>query len=432
MPKLLNKSIVEFKSVGQKGLFHLLSANGLIFIAGFASQLFVAGFLDPIEIGQIKIMQTYIGFTSIVGGLGFNVALIKLASKVDTSEEQRNQYFNISLFIGLILFIVLYIILFTMNLLGLISKDVEIKSLFPFYAIFMLPLILQSSYLSFFQAIKQIKKMAFAQSLIKILSVLAIVLATWKFGLYGYILGVVISSFIGILIFEMQLKKSIFSRVRSYFSIDQVRTMWSLSGYALAANIVGSVLTSIDIYMINYFISDRSIVGYYMFAVTLVSIYQFFPTSIQQIAMPYFSNKSSDFGNWLQIYKKYNFINHLAILLIVFLGSVFIVFAVPFLFKGKYNESILFFILMSVGWGIRNLNIMKGTALMGMGMFNLNFRSSLIALIISFPIVFITIFNFGINGAMFSQIVIGLVSYLVTHFIFKSYINLKKNIYARV
>jgi O-antigen/teichoic acid export membrane protein len=429
MLELFSKSLGELKNIAQKGLFHLLSANGLIFIAGFASQLFVAGFLDPIEIGQIKIMQTYIGFAGILGGLGFNVALIQLASKEGVTKIERNQYFNISLFIGLISFIVLYVILFIINTLGLMSKDIEIKRLFPIYAIFTLPLILQSSYLSFFQAIKQIKKMAFAQSSIKIISVLAIVIATWRFGLIGNIWAVVISSFIGILIFEMQIKDSIFKRVKNYFIKEQVRTMWSLSGYALAANIIGSILTTLDIYMINYFVSDRSVVGFYMFALTLVSIFQLLPTSIQQIAMPYFSSKANNFSEWLRIYKKYNFINHFVIPIFVFIGATTIVFSIPFLFKGKYDESILFFILMSVGWGIRNMNIMKGTALMGRGRFNLNFRSSYISLLISLPIVFSMIYYCGIRGAMLSHIVIGLVSYIVTLATFTSYIKSQKIVY---
>jgi len=422
MLELYSKSVGEMKNLAQKGLFHLLSANGLIFIAGFASQLFVADFLDPIEIGQIKILQTYIGFAGILGGLGFNVALIQIASKDGVSEIERNQYFNISLFIGLISFTVLYGILFIMNTYGLMSKDIEIKRLFPLYAIFMLPLILQSSYLSFFQAIKQIKKVAFAQLSIKILTVLAIVLATWRFGLSGYIWAVVISSLIGILIFENQIKHSIFKRVKNYFLKEQVRTMWSLSGYALVANIIGSILTTLDVYMINYLVSDRSVVGFYMFAITLVSVFQVFPTSIQQMAMPYFSSNSNNFSGWFRIYKKYNLINHFAIPVFVFIGATTIVFSIPFLFKGKYDESILFFILFSVGWGIRHMNIMKGTALMGRGKFNLNFRASFISLLISFPIVFFMINYYGIIGAMFSHIVIGLVIYIVSLAIFTSYV----------
>jgi O-antigen/teichoic acid export membrane protein len=426
MLDLFSKSVGELKNVAQKGLFHLLSANGLIFIAGFASQLFVAGFLDPIEIGQIKIMQTYIGFAGILGGLGFNVALIQLASKDGVSDSERNQYFNICLFIGLISFIVLYGVLFTINTFGLMSEDIQIRRMLPLYAVFMLPLILQTSYLSFFQAIKQIKKMAFAQSWIKILSVLAIVIATSRFGFLGYIWALVISSFIGILIFEMQIKDSIFKRVKNNFRKEQVRTMWSLSGYALSANVIATILTTVDIYMINYFVSDRSAVGFYMFAMTLVSIFQLFPTSIQQIAMPYFSSKSSNFKQWLRVYKKYNSINHLVIAILVLIGGTAIVFLIPIVFKGKYNKSILFFILISVGWGIRNMNIMKGTALMGRGKFNLNFRSSFISLLISLPIVFSMIYYYGIRGAMFSHIIIGLVSYIVTRAIFTSYLKTQK------
>lgn len=427
MLELFSHSIDEIKNVAQKGLFHLLSANGLIFIAGFASQLFVAGFLDPIEIGQIKIMQTYIGFATIVGGLGFNVALIQIVSKDGVSEPERNQYFNISLFIGLISFIVLYGVFFIINSVGLMSKDIEIKRLFPLYAIFMLPLILQTSYLSFFQSIKRIRNMAFAQSAIKILSVISIVIATWRFGLLGFIWAAVISSFIGIFIFEMQIKDSILKRAKYYFIKEQIKTMWSLSGYALAANIVGSILTTLDIYMINYFVNDRSVVGFYMFALTLVSVFQLFPTSFQQIAMPYFSSKSNNFREWLRIYRKYNFINHFVTPVIVILGSVTVIITLPFLFKGKYDESILFFILISIGWGIRNMNNMKGTALMGLGKFKLNFMSSSVSLIISLPIVFYMIKCFGIKGAMFSHIVIGLVSYIVTLTIFSSYIKRTKD-----
>ena len=430
MLELYSKSLVELKNAAQKGLFHLVSANGLIFIAGLASQLFVAGFLDHVEIGQIKIMQTYIGFASILGGLGFNVALIQIASNDKVSEKQRNQYFNISLFIGLTSFIVLYVFLFILNAMGLISRDIEIKRLFPLYAIFMLPLILQTSYLAFFQAIKQIKKMAFAQTSVKILSVLAIVIAAGRFGLLGYIWAVVISSFIGIFIFEIQLKKSLFSRVRIYFSLEQVRTMWALSGYALAANIVGSVLSTIDIYMMNYFVSDRSVVGFYMFALTLVSIYQLFTTSIQQIAMPFFSSKSSEFNHWFKSYKKYNRINHFMIPMIVILGAFFVGSFVPVIFGGKYDQSIPFFIFISIGWGIRNLNVMKGTALMGMGKFNLNFKSSLISLFISFPIVLVAIGTYGMQGAIFSQVLVGLVSYFSSHFIFSNFIKEQKAFYV--
>jgi O-antigen/teichoic acid export membrane protein len=81
MLTLLNKYISEIQNIGQKGFFYLFATNGLILIISFISQLFVAGILDPVDIGRIKIMQTYIGLASLLGGFGFNTSLLKLASE---------------------------------------------------------------------------------------------------------------------------------------------------------------------------------------------------------------------------------------------------------------------------------------------------------------------------------------------------------------
>ncbi|EKB48612.1 oligosaccharide flippase family protein [Cecembia lonarensis] len=429
MNQKLEATLNEVKNVASKGLFHLFTANGLIFLAGFASQLFVAGFLEPTDIGRIKIMQTYLGFASILGGLGFNVSLVKLASD-KISEHFRIQYFNIALFIAFASFFIFYFLMLALNNLGFLSKDIGIQEVFPYYAIFLLPLTLQAVYISYFQAIREIKKMAFFQSLIKVISVVIIILSTWKYGLQGYVWAVVCTGILGLLIFEFQIEENILKRISVWFNSSHFLDMWKLASFALAANVTGAFLTTVDVYLINYFVADRAVVGFYMFALTLVSIYQLFPSSIQQIALPFFSAKSLKFDEWYLTYKKYNLLNHILIVLVVTGGVITVSFLLPIMFNDKYNDSIIFFYLLSVGWALRSMNIIKGTALMGMGKFNLNFRSSFVSLLISFPILFYLIAVYEIEGAKYAHILIGFVSYIITSVIFRRFVNAYKASYV--
>lgn len=85
-----NKFLIEFnvsrilqllRDILNKGFFHLLSANFIIGFLGFGSQLLVAKFLTPVELGQIRTMQSFIGVATILAGFGFNTAVLKLCSE---------------------------------------------------------------------------------------------------------------------------------------------------------------------------------------------------------------------------------------------------------------------------------------------------------------------------------------------------------------
>ena len=57
--------------------------------------------------------------------------------------------------------------------------------------------------------------------------------------------------------------------------------------------------------------------------------------------------------------------------------------------------------------------MMKGTALMGYGKFNINFYTSLISLVISFPVMYFLIRQHDLNGAIIGKIFAGAVVYTV-------------------
>lgn len=426
MRNIGNKYISEIQNIAQKGFFYLLATNGLIIVIGFVSQLFVAGILDPVDIGRIKIMQTYIGLASLLGGFGFNTSLLKLASE-QRSEEEKVDLLHLSMLVATISFLFLYLIIFFLSETSLISNDLKIVRLFPYYALFLLPLNIQSMQLAYYQAIKEIKKMAIIQFYVKLISVGLIIVITYFYKLEGYISIITITGFISVFSLKRGLdgfgKKLMNLKFKFRFFIK----MWKLAQYVLLANLAGTLLASMDVYLINYMVEDRIAIGYYMFALTIISAYQIIPTTIQQVAFPFFSSKSENHINWLNSFKKYNKLNHIILIALCLLGIIIIPPLIKFIFSGKYDASITYFVYLSLAWMLNFLCVIQGTALMGYGKFNINFFTSLISLIISFPVMYFLIRHHGLKGAIIGKIFAGTVVYASSSIIFRSFVK-KQNL----
>jgi O-antigen/teichoic acid export membrane protein len=140
------------------------------------------------------------------------------------------------------------------------------------------------------------------------------------------------------------------------------------------------------------------------------------------VAFPFFSVKSENRGHWLGAYKKFNRLNHILIPLVVVAGMILVPPFIKIAFAGKYNHSLFFFHLLSIGWMFKSMNIMKGTALMGYGKFNLNFYGSLVSILISFPLMFLLISHYDLLGAAVARIAAGIITYLVTLLVFRHFL----------
>jgi O-antigen/teichoic acid export membrane protein len=408
----------EIKKIFEKGFFHLLGANGLILLAGFASQLFVAKFLDPSDIGAIRIMQTYVGLASTMCALGMNVSIVKLVTQ-QASDKDKIAYLNVSILVSFIVFLMVWIGLTGANILHFISNEQNIERLFPIYMLFLLPLAIQSVLGGYFQGIDEIRKYAKLQSISKVFSVLLIVATTYLFHLNGYVWAVLLGGLFSIflLFFSIAKEKRGFDVPLNFKS--NFLSLWGLSKFALMTNFVGFLYSSLDIFFINHFKFDLSVFGQYAFAITLISILNVVPQTIQQIAFPHFAGISNQYDKWRKTYLRYNKLNHLVSLF----SLVFVYFAIPFmvdfLFNGKYHQSIYYFRGLVIAWTLNYMNNIKDTAVMGLGAFNFNFYISVFLLVISIPLYYVVVSNMGIQGALYVKISLGLFAYLASWISFK-------------
>ena len=400
------------RNISEKGFFHLLSANFFIGFLFFGSQLLVAKFLTPIELGQIKTMQSFISVGNILAGFGLSTAVLKLCSEKRSLQEKafifkQNMYYNI---IPLLLVLAGFICLAKFEIL---SPDKSINKWLPFYMMVIPAMIYTSLSMAYLQALKEIQLMAKLQVFLRLLGFIIIVPVTYFYGLAGFVLSTVLIGYLS-LIPLLNLVKACFAvkaRVTAVFSQSIFYAKWSVS-----ANAVSTFGHYLDIFMLNYLLKDRVNFGYYSLATIFILGLLYINSTVQSIATPYFSEKSDNKNEFLRVLKKYQK------LMILFASVVSIVaFAVvPLFIKAVYGNNYapagFIFRILILKYFIFSCYALPGVAILGLGKMRYNFYSVSMSAVISFFLSYFFIKSYGITGAAVAQVISYFITFIIVSF----------------
>jgi len=409
------KSLTILQNIRQKGFFHLLSANLLIQVVAFFSQLFVAGILSPDDIGRIKVIQTFLSIFSVVAGMGFSSSTLKLCSE-NRSTEDQTALFRSALFFTILSTVSMYIIILILNLFGIFSSDKLIQWLIP---LGLFPIITNSLFIvfiSYFQAIKKIKLLSKLTISNKLISIIGIILLSYFWGIKGYYVAYNIS-FLFILLICFQVLSSVFSK--QFFSrtnFSQFSTHWYYAKPSMMSYLLSETSAYVDILLISYFVKDMHQIGYYSFALTITVIFRLFPSTVQQITIPFFSLLADKKTDFIIAFKRYNRILYGVVAITLIVALILVPPMIHLIFKGKYDMSMPYFPLLAIGWSLRQLAQLQNGAIFGLGKIHYNVKVSLITLVFSVVAIGISLYYFGLIGAAYASIAGGLV-----HLISSSY-----------
>ncbi len=408
----MKKSIATIKDIYNKGFFHLFSANSLIHIIEFASQLFVAWILLADDIGRIKSFQTFAAVAVIIAGLGFNTSILKLCSEKNVEKIEKQILFATAIKTTLFFSLLTILIVFLLSYFGLISDDTVTNKLFIYYA-FSIPLIaLNNLLIAYYQALKEFKKVSLLLVIARIIHVAIIITLTYCFNLKGFILGIVLGFLISSILL---LSKTNFLKGWKMTTITHFKKNWNLAKYAFLANTINMIILYLDIFFLNHFVTNANDLGYYGFALTLIAGLRIITTTVQQFVTPFFSEFSSNYKQSIKAFKR---ANKLFITLIIATGLVAI-FIVPlliqFVYGGKYDNSIYYFQVLTLVWLIRSLVSLKGPFLLGYGFVNINFYNVLIVFFISIIPYWYLVKNYDIKGAVYGQILTAIILFVVVN-----------------
>ena len=267
------------------------------------------------------------------------------------------------------------------------------------------------------QALKKFKILSKLQALTKLFSFSLIILLTFFYNISGFIFAVIIgylltsfviisyNSYALIVPSGIKILKNKFSNHIQY------------SKYAFLANLLSSLTRYLDIFIINFFILDRELVGMYSFAINVILFLQIISDTVQRISIPHFSEKSSDRTKWLKVYKYYfKLYIYFGLTLLVLVNS-FVNPLISFVFNGKYDESLIYIHILTVRWFFYALVQFKGSAVFGLGKLNYNMWGSIIYLIINFSFQFFLLKFYGILGVAIGVSMSAIIYYLIYSFI---------------
>lgn len=413
--KLINLRFL-LKGIGEKGFFHLLSANVLIQLFSFASQLLVAGILSPDDVGRIKIIQSYLSIFSVIAGMGFNASTLKICSE-NRSESENRDFLNTALGFTLISSTIVYLLILLLNYLKIFSTDLLIIMLVPAGLFPVISNSLYVTYIAYFQAIKEIKLYSYLTIFNKIISISAIILLTYFWGIKGYYLAFNLGFILMILIIFFRIKKDI----PLSFSFNWKEKYKQHSVYArenLLAAIISELSGYMDIILIGWMIKNMDEIGYYSFALTLTIALRIFPSTVQQITIPYFSSFESGKEKFMEIFKKYNRLLFTVIIISLILFLLFVPPILQIIYGNKYENSVNYLFYLAIGWSFRNLNQLQSGAIFGLGKIKYNAFIGVLVLIFNCLVYPISIYHFGITGVAYASIPSGIVFLFASRYYF--------------
>lgn len=387
------------KDIAIKGFFHLLSANLIIGFLGFGSQLLVAKFLTPIELGQIKAMQSFIVVATILAGFGFNTAVLKLCSE-KRSMEERAFIFKQTFYYTAVPIVLVLVILFLLAKLRLLSPDSAVNKWLPLYMLVIPAMTYTSLIMVYLQALKRIQLMAKAQVFIRLFGFAVLVSATYFYGLVGFILSIIFVGYVALLPLFNLVKDNFKSKIKIYNVFPQsiFYAKWSVSG-----NAVSTIGRYMDIFMLNYLIKDRVSFGYYALSTIFILGMDYITSTAQTIATPYFSEKSSDRAEFLRVLKKYE---KLMVLLAMGVSIIAFLIVPPFIktvYGNNYAPAGSYFRVLTLKYFFWNCYALFGVAILGLGKMRYNFFFVSISVPISLILSYFFITFYGIMGAAVAQ-----------------------------
>lgn len=409
----LNPILQLFANITKKGFFHLLSANVIIGFLGFGSQLLVAKFLTPIELGQIKAIQSFIAVGTILAGFGFNTAVLKLCSEKRASEE-RAFIFRQNFYYTIVPVLLVLAGLFCLAKLGLLSPDKTINKWLPFYMLVIPAVTYATLIMVYLQALKKIQLMARMQVFIRMFGFIILIPATYFYGLVGFILSTIFIGYTALMPLLNLVKDSLAVKVKvkAVFPQSFFFAKWSVAGNAIAT--IGQFA---DIFMLNYLIKDRVSFGYYGLATIFIIGLNYITSSVQSIATPYFSEKSDDKKEFLRVLKKYE---KLMILLALGVSIVAFLIIPPFIeiiYGNSYASAGVYFRILVLKYFFWSCYALLGVAILGLGKMRYNFFSVSISVPISLFLSYFFITSYGITGAAVAQALAYFITLIIVLFI---------------
>jgi O-antigen/teichoic acid export membrane protein len=399
MNRILDYLRSNIVNIQEKGFFDLLIVRFLTQFLGFGTTLLVAKFITPVELGEIKILQSYTAVLVIFAGFGFNTAVLKICSE-DRSEKEKHGVLKLAFHRTLISVGVVFALVLGLSLTNVITSSQRLSFWLIIFSLSIPFSVLTNLLIAFLQSQKQIKVMARSQAIIKLESVILIIASTWIWGFRGFIFATILAYAVGLipLLKEVGL---------DFLKVPDPNTPGLFTRYAVfsvLANGVSTVGQRGDVFILDHFAADRELIGYYSLAVIFVTAASQVTGTVQSIVTPYFSERAGQRSWFLrQLITNQVRMTLLSLLVgaAVYAGASLLV---PIIYGPSYQPTLTFLLVLLIKYVIWSSYAVVGPALMAMGLIHYNLITASIATPIGLLLSYLFLQQMGIIGAAWAQV----------------------------
>jgi O-antigen/teichoic acid export membrane protein len=383
----------------RRGFFHLLTANFLTQFLGFGTMLLVAKFLAPSELGDIKILQSYGLLFAILAGFGLNTAVLKFCAESRTRED-RQHILRQAILCSLGTTVGAVLLLIILARLGIIASSHHMLTWLTVYSAVIPFTVVSGILMVYLQALRQIREMARAQTVIKLQSFVLIVLCTWAWGFSGFVFSTIGAYAVGLVPLLRQAGTDFLHSSSGTLPTGFLHVAW----FSMLANGVSTLGQNADIYMLDRFVADRARIGYYALATIFVLAANQVTATVQSIATPDFSERAHD-ESWIRrqmvrLQVRMSLLSVLVAAVIWLAASILI----PALYGPAYHQTLVFLGVLLGKYILWSSYAVLGITLVGLGLM----RFSLIVVAISTPLglalTYFLLRRFGVMGAAWAQV----------------------------
>lgn len=341
--------------------------------------------LEKSDFGIISIAMMIIGFTEIFSNLGLTVGIIH---KQDTTEKQYSSIYWLNIIAAVVVFLIL---LGVTPLLALFYKEPVLNQIIPILGL----QIIVNAIGKIHQTIKT-KELEFAFiSKVTILSVssgfvLTIILALLGFGVYSLIWGQLLQVSIDQGFYAISGLKE--RKLSFHINLAEIKDFISIGSFQLGAQVLDFISSKVDVFLIGHFFG-MSDLGIYDIAKELVlKPYQLINTLVNNVA----SSAFAKIQNNMEVVKRnYTKLTEMITNLSFPIYMILFIFAetiVSLLYAPQFAEVAVFIrILILVGL-FSSINSTPSTLIIAKGRTDINFKWTIIRVIISTTMILIASF----------------------------------------
>jgi len=393
------KAFSLLRSAREKGFFELLCVNFLTQFLGFGTILLVAKFLTPLEIGEIRILQSYAAVFAILAGFGLNTTVLKNCSE-NRDDQDRQRILRAAFGRSLIATGIALLVLIGLCMGGLMTSSRHLSVWMIVYAVAIPFSVTTNILIAFLQASKRIRQMAFSQAVIKAQSFVVIVVGTWQWGFKGFVFATIASHAAGL------------APLLRYVGLRFLRAgagalpgdFTHIAVCSLLANGLGVIGRYADIFILDHFAQDRIAIGCYAFASMIAFGASQVTSTIQVIATPYFSENAQDaawFRSRLLNYQLRTTALSIAVALAAYGLGVLLVTKV---YSASYQPMLTYLPILLLRYVVWSSYAVIGVALLGLGFVRYNSAVVAVSTPLGLVLSYILLQRMGTTGVAWAQV----------------------------